>query len=84
MKYAGETIYFVVNEGEIISAYDDETYTQGMATNINLANTDEEAREAGYEPEELTDDEMSEFAFAAGLYAGYAYCDSIDIPEEFK
>lgn len=82
MKYAGQTIYIVVNEGEILGAYNDETDAQSRASSINFENVDEEVRDAGYDPEELTDDEMSEFAFSAGFNAGWAYCEGIDIPEE--
>lgn len=82
MKYAGETYYILVNEGEIVDVFADEDEAQGRANYINESNVESEVREAGYDPEELTDDEMGEFAFSAGYNGGYAYCEAVTIPEE--
>ncbi|MCI9135815.1 MAG: hypothetical protein HFI31_16815 [Lachnospiraceae bacterium] len=82
MKYAGKTVYIVVNEGELIGTYEDGGKAWGIANSINDENTLDEVMEAGYESEELTDDEMSEFEVAAGFYGGWAYSEEIDIPEE--
>lgn len=82
MKYAGETYYILVNEGTIVDVFADEDEAQGRANYINESNVESEVREAGYDPEELTDDEMGEFAFSAGYNSGYAYCEEVTIPEE--
>lgn len=82
MKYAGETLYMLVNEGEIIDMFADEDEAQAAANGINEGNVDDEVREAGYDPEELTDDDRARFAFAAGYNGGYAYCEAVTIPEE--
>lgn len=82
MKYAGETYYILVNEGEIVGVFADEDEAQGKANYINESNVESEVREAGYDPEELTDDEMGEFAFSAGYNSGYAYCEAVEVPEE--
>lgn len=81
MKYAGETLYIVVNEGEILDVFVDEDEAQGAADCINESNVDDEVREAGYDPEELTDDERAGFAFSAGYNGGYAYCEAVCIPD---
>ena len=54
MKYAGETYYILVNEGEIVDVFADEDEAQGRANHINESNAESEAREAGYDPEEST------------------------------
>lgn len=82
MKYAGETLYIVVNEGEILDVFVDEDEAQGKADCINEGNVDDEVMEAGYDPDELTDDELAGFAFSAGYNSGYAYCEEVHIPEE--
>ena len=81
MKYAGETLYIVVNNGEIIDVFVDEDEAQGAAGCINEGNVDDEVRDAGYDPEELTDDERAGFAFSAGYNSGYAYCETVYIPD---
>lgn len=82
MKYAGETFYLVINEGEILDVFTDDEEAEGMANGINERNTDSECREAGYDPEELTDNERAQFAVSAGYNNGYAYSFMVTIPEE--
>lgn len=81
MKYAGKTVYLVISEGEIVNACEDGDEAESLAFEINNENTNEAARDAGYDPDELSDDETAEFAFAGG-FDGYAYSDSVTIPEE--
>lgn len=83
MKYAGETYYIVVDEGEIVAVFEDEDKAQGRANYINESNIESEVREAGYDPEELTDKEIGEFAISAGYNNGYAYYEAVTIPEDF-
>lgn len=80
MKYSGETYSIVVHEGEIIAATDDYVEAANMASGINEENTDSAIHEAGYDPEELDDDERDEFGVMGGFEGGYAYSEEVTIP----
>lgn len=82
MKYAGDTFYIVVHEGEIVGVSGDDDEAESIANGINDRNVSSEVREAGYDPAELTAEEMAGFAFSAGYNGGYAYSESVTIPEE--
>lgn len=82
MKYAGDTFYLVIYEGEIVDVSGDDDEAESIANGINDRNVNSEVRGAGYDPEELTADEMAGFAFSAGFNGGYAYYEAITIPEE--
>ena len=72
MRYAGKTVCLVMCNGDIIAAYEDDDEAEGKAFEINNGNADAEAREAGYDPDDLSDSEAAEFAFKGG-FDGYAY-----------
>lgn len=82
MKYSGETYSIVVHEGEIIAVTDDYVEAANMASGINEENTDSAISEAGYDPEELDDDERDEFGVMGGFEGGYAYSEEVTIPDE--
>lgn len=82
MKYAGDTYYLVIHEGEIVDVSGDDDEAESIANGINNRNVNSEVRGAGYDPDELTADEMAGFAFSAGFNGGYAYYEAITIPEE--
>lgn len=81
MKYAGKTVYLVMCNGDIIAAYEDDDEAEGKAFAINNNNANTAAREAGYDPDDLSDSEAAEFAFKGG-FDGYAYVEYVQIPEE--
>ena len=84
MRYAGRTIYMLINESEIINVFEEEDEAKAVAENINEDNVNDEIKEAGYEPEELDEDERAQFAFSSGFNNGYAYCHKVTIPVEVK
>lgn len=81
MRYAGKTVCLVMCNGDIIAAYEDDDEAEGKAFEINNNNADAAAREAGYDPDDLSDSEAAEFAFKGG-FDGYAYVEYVQIPEE--
>lgn len=81
MRYAGKTVCLVMCNGDIIAAYEDDDEAEGKAFAINNNNADAAAREAGYDPDDLSDSEAAEFAFKGG-FDGYAYVEYVQIPEE--
>lgn len=81
MKYAGKSVCLVMCNGDIVGAYEDDDEAEGKAFEINNNNADAAAREAGYDPDDLSDSEAAEFAFKGG-FDGYAYVEYVQIPEE--
>lgn len=81
MRYAGKTVCLVMCNGDIVGAYGDDDEAEGKAFEINNNNADAAAREAGYDPDDLSDSEAAEFAFKGG-FDGYAYVEYVQIPEE--
>lgn len=81
MRYAGKAVCLVICNGDIIAAYEDDDEAEGKAFAINNGNADAAAREAGYDPDDLSDSEAAEFAFKGG-FDGYAYVEYVQIPEE--
>lgn len=81
MRYAGKAVCLVMCNGDIIAAYEDDDEAEGKAFAINNGNADAAAREAGYDPDDLSDSEAAEFAFKGG-FDGYAYVEYVQIPEE--
>lgn len=81
MKYAGKAVCLVMCNGDIIAAYEDDDEAEGKAFEINNGNADAAARDAGYDPDDLSDSEAAEFAFKGG-FDGYAYVEYVQIPEE--
>lgn len=81
MQHLGESFYILVHEGEIRTASYDEEFLEGRAYSINNSNVDDEVREAGYDPEELTEDELAQFGFSAGFNGGHAYVEEVTIPD---
>lgn len=84
MRYAGRTVYMLVNESKIINVFEEEDEAKAVAENINEDNVNDEIEEAGYEPEELDEHERMQFAFSSGFNNGYAYCHKVTIPVEVK
>ena len=64
MKYAGKTVYIVVNEGEIIDVYEDGGTAWNIANGINDENTMDEVMEAGYECYSLVYLNQNPFSFS--------------------
>lgn len=81
MRYAGKAVCLVMCNGDIIAAYEDDDEAEGKAFAINNNNAETAAREAGYDPDDLSDSEAAEFAFKGG-FDGYAYVEYVQIPEE--
>lgn len=81
MKYAGKSVCLVMCNGDIVGAYEDDDEAEGKAFEINNNNADAAAREAGYDPDDLSDSEAAEFAFKGG-FDEYAYVEYVQIPEE--
>ena len=81
MRYAGKSVCLVMCNGDIVCAYEDDDEAEGKAFEINNNNADAAAREAGYDPDDLSDSEAAEFAFKGG-FDGYAYVEYVQIPEE--
>lgn len=81
MRYAGKSVCLVMCNGDIVGAYEDDDEAEGKAFEINNNNADAAAREAGYDPDDLSDSEAAEFAFKGG-FDGYAYVEYVQIPEE--
>ena len=83
-QYREQTFHIVITEGEIVNVFKDAEEAEGYAYYVNEDNVDNEIVEAGYDPEELDEDEIAEFAFSAGYNSGYTYSEEIRIPEEFN
>lgn len=81
MRYAGKSVCLVMCNGDIVGAYEDGDEAEGKAFEINNNNADAAAREAGYDPDDLSDSEAAGFAFKGG-FDGYAYVEYVQIPEE--
>lgn len=83
-KYRGQTFHLVITEGEIVNVFESEEEAEGYAYCVNEDSVDNEIAEAGYDSEELDEDEIAEFAFSAGYNSGYTYSEEVRIPEEFN
>lgn len=82
--YAGDMIFVVVSEGELVYATYSGDEAEGRANYINEDNVDTEIRRAGYDPDDITPSKYREFQISAGYNSGCAYYDRIDIPDEYE
>lgn len=76
-------IYYAVNEGEIVYASTDKGDVEDFIFDKNDAAAIDEAENAGRDADDLTPEELAEFAVAAGFNGGYHYMDSIKIPKGY-
>jgi hypothetical protein len=81
-NYAGQTIYILVNEGEILEASFIASDLEEKADSMIDDNREWAARECGYDPEELDEDDLAEMNFMGGFYGGSPYVYGVYIPDE--
>lgn len=84
MKLSGKTVYFVVNEGEIVDASFDREEMESRALDLNIDGTNDEIEESGRDVDDLTDDERGEFAFINGFNGGYHFVSYVKVPEDIS
>ena len=76
------TVHFVLNEGEIVFASNNQEAVENYAVNKCDDAILEEAEDRGIDADDLDDDELGELAFMAGYNGGCYITDSIEIPAD--
>ena len=76
-------VYFVVNEGSLVYASTDKDDAECYMENKNYDAAVDEAEESGRDVDDLTPEELAEYAFASGYNGGYHYMDTIKIPKHY-
>ena len=76
-------IYYVVNDGNIVFASTERDAAEDYMFEKNDEAAIDEAEESGRDADDLTPEELAEFAFKAGYNGGYHYMDSIKIPSRY-
>lgn len=76
-------IYYVVNDGNIVFASTERDAADDYMFEKNNEAAIDEAEESGRDADDLTPEELAEFAFKAGYNGGYHYMDSIKVPRRY-
>ena len=70
--------YILVSGGELIKASMNHDFTVDVAEMFERS-IDEELEEAGYDPEDVSDEKRAEFAISAGYNSDHTYADEVDV-----
>lgn len=77
------TVYFVINEGEVVYASNSNIAVENYAENKEADAIEDEARDRDIDMDDLDDDDIAELGFMAGYNGGCYTTDSVKIPDEY-
>lgn len=83
MKYAGDSVYIVVNNGEIVGASYEEELAKVVADRINKKIKRDELLKLGYNIDRLSSNEIERMEENGIISGDYAYIDIVDIPDDY-
>lgn len=76
-----KTVYFVVNEGEVVYASLSQEKAEAYALEQSQSDLEETVEESGRDIEDLTIEELDELRFQSGFDGGYYYTGSVEYDE---
>ena len=77
-----KTVYFVVNEGEVVYASLSQEKAEAYALEQSQSDLEETVEESGRDIEDLTIEELDELRFQSGFDGGYYYTGSVEYDDE--